>query len=109
MNKKNKGILFALAGAVALLLWWRRRQTPESKADTAAANIGKLGGDFNQDLTPEIVRSTLDYADRQNARNACFFFDRSDHVSWYFKNNLGQTDVRPAFSYPPNYCGNLAN
>lgn len=106
MNKQTKGILLALAGAVALFWWWRRRQTPEAKSDSALANIGQLGGDFQQDVTPEIVKATLDYADKQSARNSCFFFDHSDHTSWHFINNLGQKDVRPAFTYPPNYCGN---
>ena len=104
MNKQTKGILLALGGAVALFWWYRRRQTPEAKSDSALANIGQLGGDFQQDVTPEIVKATLDYAQRQSA--GCWRRTGADNGWETWVNTMtGQSDILHATEpKPANAC-----
>lgn len=116
MNKKLLGGFVALAGAVALFVWWRRRQPGTTTQGGALLDdplpaglpaVGQVGGDVNQNVSPEIVNRAFAFLEDQQSRQGCFSFSHSDHVSWYFKNALGQTVITPAFTYPNNYCGNL--
>ncbi len=104
--------LLLLAGAGGLVFWWYQRKGATDKAGLApSANdlsgLQQVGSNYNLDSTPEIVGLTLDFAAKQQARQTCSEYETSDGVHDYFRDGFGKLIKVPAFTYPPNYCGNL--
>jgi hypothetical protein len=104
--------LVLLAGAGGLVFWWYQRRGAAASAGLAApANnlpaLEQVGSNYNLDSTPEIVKMTLDFAAKQQARQTCSEYETSDGVHDYFRDGFGKLIKVPAFTYPPNYCGNL--
>lgn len=68
-------IIPALMIAVGLagIAWWvmRRRSTTESPADSLSG-VQRIGAESNQNVTPELVASVLDYAKAQVDRTQCW-------------------------------------
>lgn len=107
--------LVLLAGAGGLVYWWYARKGTAAAADAPAlggsandlSGLQQVGSNYNLDSTPEIVKLTLDFAAKQQARQTCSEYETSDGVHDYFRDGYGKLIKVPAFTYPPNYCGNL--
>lgn len=62
-----------IAAGLAGVAWWvlRRRSTAESPAG-GLAGVQRIGAEINQNLTPELVASVLEYATGQVDRSRCW-------------------------------------
>jgi hypothetical protein len=62
-----------IAAGLAAIAWWvlRRRSTTDSPAD-ALSGVQRIGAEINQNVTPELVTSVLDYAKAQVDRTQCW-------------------------------------
>ena len=86
--------MLLLAAAAVAGWWWLRRK--DSAAGTAAAgagtdaaakalvasgsSFGQVGSNFSDNVTPEIVKLTLDYAQHQADTANCWIRTKTDNI-----------------------------
>lgn len=62
MNKTTITGAALLFAAIAVVVYWWKQKAAAAASSSTLSNGGQVGSNFSQDLGPEVVRLSLDYA-----------------------------------------------